>query len=377
MIFMQSQEHSLTDNTIDQLMAVILTMSHETPNLECETSSIRSKMSASSELYSHVLYQKQSPKNTILVTSCDIEESRWSSCSTSPTSSCESLEQFPLPPSSRLSATPSALSAALSAYSGTQGSRPSSYSSSRYADDHYPLIMKVKTPDGAVQSTILDIAHCFNAYIRAINSCYNHALGVTDGDLTDFLFFNQTLYNILSQHFELDRQHLRPLLHRPTASPYLAAQDAELYNDATFQSAFTIFGQYIHDKDAPAVLERQHYQALISTFAPRLVQHLHNQVEQLNALVSDNILMPEHLCKIWCNFAESLSSKLDLHTDAALLLGCQDRDFRINGKRAEYNFPRLPMGTATMVKKWHSRRHEGAWIFCSSNFSGRRRVISP
>lgn len=347
-------------------------MGCESPHLHSKKLSTNSSTSSSPSLYSHTLYQNQPAKD---ITRYQVEESRWSSCSTSPSSSCESFDHFPLPPSSRLSATSSALSTALSTYSSAQSSRPSSYSSSRYADDHYPLITRVKAANLAPHTLIIDIAHSFNVYIRAINSCYNHAVAVEEEQLSDFLFFNQTLYNILSQHFELGRQHLRPLLHRPASSPYLAAKATILYDDATFQSAFDSWARYIHDKATTSTFSGVQYRSFLSAFAPQLVQHLHNEVEQLNALVINKIFMPEHLCKIWSHFVESLSSKLDLHTDAALLLGCHDKDFKINDKRSEHNFPRLSMGTTTMIKKWHSRRHHGAWTYCSSDFSGKRRLI--
>lgn len=107
-----------------------------------------------------------------------------------------------------------------------------------------------------------------------------------------------------------------------------------------------------------------------------LVQHLHGEVSDLNALVSDGVLTPNHLARIWSKAADTMSAHLGLYTDAALLVGCHDRDFTVNGHRADQEYPRLSMGTTTMIKKWHSRKYSGAWRFCPSDFSGKRWLIN-
>ncbi|KAK5941988.1 hypothetical protein PMZ80_005939 [Knufia obscura] len=221
------------------------------------------------------------------------------------------------------------------------------------------------------------MAQAYNTVIRAINSCYNHALTLEDDEIHDYLFFSQTLFNILSIQLKVDQQYLQPLLHKPVVHPRVAVRKSVgIYDDRTFQGAFHVWANYIHDSASEEFFSGEDVQSYISTFAPILVQHLHDEVAQLNTLVSDNILMPQHLANIWSRFEETLSGALDLYTDAALLVGCHDRHFTINGHRADQKFPRLSMGTMVMVKKWHSRKHEGAWRFCSSDFIGRRRVIS-
>lgn len=333
----------------------------------------------------HGMYSAmENKKSMVFITRYDAEESRFSSCSTSPSSSCHSLDAFPhLPPTDRrsgasqLSLSPSALSASLSISSSNRSSRASSCAASRYADDHYPLITNIASTSKNVHSSIMDMAQAFNTIIRAINSCYNHALTVDDDEIHDYLFFSQTLFNILSQQLRADQQFLQPLLHKPVVHPRLAIRKAvNIYDDHTFQATLHAWANYIHDSASEQFFSGEDVQSYISTFAPVLVQHLHDEVAQLNSLVNDDILMPEHLTKIWSRFAETLSGALDLYTDAALLVGCYDRHFTINGQRTDQRFPRLPVGTTIMVKKWHSRRHEGAWRFCSSDFSGKRRVIS-
>lgn len=336
--------------------------------------SLKSNTSSRKTHYSHPLYLNLSQtKDTVHI----VEESSFSSCSTSPNSSFESLHAFPFPQfdESRLSAAPSALSAALSTCSSTRSSRSASQSGSRFADDHYPLITNVATTSKNVHASILDMAHAYNVYIRAINSCYNHALTIDEDSISDFLFFNQTLFNILSQHLKAEQRFLQPFLHQPLLNPYSTKNAASIHEDHMFRAFFHIWANYIHDPATQRIFSGVELQASISRFAPLLVQHLHDSVSHLNTLVSAGILLPEHLSNVWSKFEDSMSASLDLYTDAALMVGCHDKHFKINGQRGDQKFPRLPMGTTTMVKKWHSRKFEGAWRFCSSDFGGNRRTV--
>lgn len=341
--------------------------------------SLKSHSSQKSVTYSHPLYSAQPAKldNTFII----VEESRFSSCSTSPNSSYESLGTCVTPSQrqsglSTISVTPSTLSAALSRPSSNRTSK-SSFASSRYADDHYPLISNVSSPNKSAHGSILSMAHAYNTYIRAINSCFNHALSVGDDEISDFLFFNQTLFNILSQHLKFDKHYLQPLLHKPVVHPHaVIRKTTSIHENDIFQMSFHLWANYIHDPASQEFFSGEDIQARLNVFAPLLIQHLHDEVSQLNTLVNDNVLMPGHLNNIWTKFEDSLSACLDLYTDTTLLVGCHDRYFTINGQRAGHKFPRLPVGTTTLVKKWHSRKYDSAWRFCSSDFSGKRRVIS-
>lgn len=348
-----------------------------------DTQSISLSSTRSSKRYG--MYSPTTEKEQpIWITAYEVEESKFSSCSTSPSSSYESLDAFPLPVLSRrrsggshLSTTPSTLSAALSGSSSSRNSRASSCAESRYADDHYPLITSITSKSENIDSSIVDMAQACNTIIRAINSCYNHAVNVDNDEIHDYLFFSQTLFNILSQQLKVDQQYLQPLLHKPVMHPRLATRKStNIHDDRIFHASFHAWANYIHDSASEQFFSGEDVQSYISRFAPLLVQHYHDEVTQLNVLVNDDILMPGHLSKIWSRYEQTLSAALDLSTDAALLVGCHDRHFTINGRRIDQKFPRLPVGTAIMVRKWHSRKHEGAWRFCSSDFSGKRRVIS-
>lgn len=352
--------------------------SSATPSDAPSYESLKSISSRGKADYSHPLYSATPQKRiAINITSCELEESRFSSCSTSPSSSSESLNTFPAPGRySRLSAAPSALSTVLSASSSTRSSRPASSASSRFADEHYPLISSVVTAGKLTDFVVLEMAHAFNQYIRALNSCYNYSLTIDDDEVPDFLFFNQTLFNILSQHLKVDQQCLQPLLHRPVSSRCNSKKSLSIYDDDRFHASLHAWANYIHDSATIQYFSGDELQAHICSFAPTLVQHLHYEVAQLNSLVNEEILMPAHLSKIWSKFEETLSDKFDLYTDAALLVGCRDRYFTVNGQRSEQRFPRLPLGSTMMIKKWYTRKYDGAWRYCSSDFRGRRRVIN-
>lgn len=340
--------------------------------------SLRSTSSRRQAAYSHSFYSLpiEQKKDTMIVTECELV-SRFSSCSSSPNSSCESFHT--VDPQSMRGSVSSNLSATPSFLSGSRSSsrRTSRSTSSRYADDHYPLITSIPVMNKPVHASIVDMAHSYNTYIRAINSCYNNATVIDDDEVSDYLFFSQTLFNILSLQLRVDQQHLVPLLHRPVLYPRVAARKTvSIHDNLTFRSSLHAWATYIHDPASHRYFSGEEVQAYMSTFAPILVQHLHDAVYSLNTLISQGILMAEHMSKIWCRMEETRAANLDLYTDVALLVGCHDRHFSINGQRAEQRFPQLPLGTTTMVKKWHSRRHDGAWRFCSSDFSGKRRLIT-
>ena len=309
--------------------------SSATPSEALSCESLKSTPSRGKADYSHPLYSAMPQKrNAIIITTYELEESAFSSCSTSPNTSCESLNDFPAPGRySRLSAAPSALSAALSACSSARSSRPASTASSRFADEHYPLISGIATAGKPTRPAILEMAHAFNQYIRALNSCYNYSLTIDDDEVADFLFFNQTLFNVLSQHLKVNEQCLQPLLHKPKSSRYESKRSPSIYDDERFHASLHAWANYVHDRATRQYFSGDELQALISSFAPVLVQNLHYEVAQLNSLVNKDILMPAHLSKIWSKFEETLSDKLDLYTDAALLVGCHDRHFTINGQR--------------------------------------------
>lgn len=339
--------------------------------------SLKSASSRRQVSYSHMLYNLPVERKDSIPISERHFVSRFSDCSSSASSSCESLhapeaQSLRGSVASTVSTTPSFLAAS----SRSSSRRTSRSTSSRYADDHYPLITNITTTTRSPNASIMDMAHTYNTYIRAINSCYNNALVIDDDEVPDFIFFAQTLFNILSQHLKIDHQYLVPLLHKPILHPRVAARrSVSIHDNLTFRSSFHAWATYIHDPVTEQFFSGEELQAYMSTFAPLLVQHLHDAVYSLNTLVDQETLMPEHMTKIWSHMEQTRTASLDLYTDVALLIGCHDRHFTINGQRAEQRFPQLPIGTTTMVKKWHSRRHEGAWKFCSSDFSGKRRLL--
>lgn len=344
-----------------------------------DASSVSSSKSGNSRrraAYSHPLYHSQQMR-------CNPSEpkpddhfdfiSRFSSCSTSPNSSSESLDVISIS-SQRQSVTSSPLiGAARPASIRSNKSTASTYL--KYADEHYPLITSIVN---ARENTIIPMAHAYNTYIRALNSCYNYASTITEEQIADFLFFNQTLFNILSLHLKFEQQYILPLLHTPLPESRGAVRKTMLINEnQPFTNAFRSWASYIH---APLTCENFSSDVIksqIKIFAPILVQHLHDEVSNLNALVSNGVLISKHLDRIWSKVTDSMTDSLDLYTDVALLVGCQDKEFTINGHHNEQEYPKLSMGTATMVKKWHSRKYSGAWKFCSSDFGGRRRLIQP
>lgn len=295
--------------------------------------------------------------------------SRFSSCSTSPNSSFESLSSHDFG-SCPTSSTPVRLS------SSSSGSTFSFRSTGlRYADDHYPLITSVASGSN-FEATLVTMAHAHNTLIRAVNSCYNHAKTVTEEQISDYLLFSQTLFNTISQFLKIHQDVVEPILQRTTFQSHTRPRRSlMIFQNSEFVTPFHAWAHHIHNHDDNDLFFGDYVISLLNRFAPLLVQHLHDTVSVLGGLVTMKTLSTTQLHKIWSVINQSMVDNLDVETDMILLFGSQDRRFKINGKTQTEDFPAVAATTALKVRRWHSRQNKRVWTFCSSDFSGRRRLL--
>lgn len=214
------------------------------------------------------------------------------------------------------------------------------------------------------------MAQIHNSFIRAINSSYNHCLAVLPStqEAADFLLFNQQIALCLDHHHHVEDDYMFPEIEKLLGKP--GAMSENVAGHEKFMEAFHVFEKYVTRTTADEYngLTLRH---IIESFAPDLVKHLHAEISTLVAL---HVVKNERaLLKIW-KHAEHLATKdADLYLNAPFMLGCQDKEFEIDGERC--TFPDMPWAIESMVRNWTSWRHGGAWKYCPSDLQGRRRQI--
>ena len=253
-----------------------------------------------------------------------------------------------------------------------------SLQATRYADDHYPLINTIHPEtvptsvrrDHAVFWCARQTAQIHNTIIRGLNSSWNHAVLVKaeTPEAADFLRFNQQLFTMLDHHHKVEDDFLFPeiesMLNRP------GAMEKNTRGHASFAEGLAIFQKYVF-QTSPSEFNGVTLQHIIESFAPNLIQYLHDEIPMLMNL---HVLDSATLLKVWKKGGRRVAKDVGLYTSGPLTLGCQDKSFTIDGEKP--NFPEMPWVIEAVVRNWHSRRYAGAWNFCPSDLSGQRRQIT-
>jgi len=247
----------------------------------------------------------------------------------------------------------------------------------RYVDDHYPLITTIKpqTVPSSIPRThtafyvARTMAQIHNTIIRALNASWNHALSVQNNAsaVADFLHFNQVLFKILNHHHQVEDDYMfgaiEALLNKP------GAMEENTKGHESFAQGLAVFEKYIV-VTKPSEFNGVTFRHIIESFAPDLIQHLHDEIPTLLGLY---VVDSRELMKIWKKAEQIATKDADLYTDAPWLLACQDKAFVIDGEKC--TFPGMPWLVEAMIRNWQGKRHAGAWSFCPSDLFGRRRLM--
>jgi len=209
------------------------------------------------------------------------------------------------------------------------------------------------------------MAQIHNTMIRALNASWNHAASVQPStqEAVDFLLFNQQLFTTLDHHHKLENEYLFPKIEEMLNRP--GAMEEHTKGRAAFGQGLTVFQKYVFMTKA-SEYHGATVRHIIESFAPSLIQHLHDEI---TALVGLHMLDSTRLLRAW--------KEAGLATNAAAFsrwtLGCQDRSFTIDGEKGA--LPNVPWIIETLVRKWHAKKYAGAWKFCPSDLSGTRRQL--
>ena len=110
---------------------------------------------------------------------------------------------------------------------------------------------------------------------------------------------------------------------------------------------------------------------MIESFAPDLIKHLHDEIP---TLISLHVLNGKDLMKAWKEAEHRATKNIDLNSGAPWILGCQDREFEIDGEKC--TFSGMPWAAASLVRHWHAWKLKGAWRYCRSDLNGARRELA-
>ncbi|KAK6385611.1 hypothetical protein LTS17_001181 [Exophiala oligosperma] len=259
----------------------------------------------------------------------------------------------------------------------TPGTSRMSIQRPRFADDHYPLITTIHpetVPDyvpinHAALWCARQMAQIHNIMIRALNSAWNHAVGIQPStrEAEDFLFFNQQICSTLEHHHRTEDEYFFPTLEAILGRPSAIEKIAKAHE--SFAEGLAIYQKYVFLTKASEYngVTLKH---IIEAFAPDLIQHLHDEIP---ALVALHVLDSKTVMKVWKSSEQLPARYSDVYVLAPWMLGCQDKSFTIDGHKAD--FPEMPWVVEFVAKGWFARRHAGAWRFCPSDLNGRRRQI--
>lgn len=247
----------------------------------------------------------------------------------------------------------------------------------RWADDHYPLITTIH-PEAIPASVPKNhtaiwaarhMAQIHNTIIRGLNASWNHAVSVkaSTQEVTDFLLYNQQLYTTLDHHHHVEDDFLFPELEKMLNRP--GAMEENTKGHESFAEGLAIFQKYVFNTTA-SEYNGVTFRHIIDSFAPSLIQHLHDEIPTLLAL---HVLDSNALVKLWKKAGQIATKDATLTTDAPWTMGCQDKTFTIDGEKSD--FPGIPWFIEALVRKWHGKKHAGAWKFCPSDLYGMRREM--
>lgn len=180
--------------------------------------------------------------------------------------------------------------------------------------------------------------------------------------------FNQILCGMLDHHHEVEDDFLFPAWEKMMNRP--GGMEENSKGHEAFMEGFHAFQKYCSDAETVDNFDSVKHQKMIEAFAPDLIQHLHDEIP---TIVSLYVYDHNALHKIW-EQADKLATKdADLHVLGPMLLGCQDKDFRIDGETPP--FPALPWVAEVLIKKWYARKHSEVWEFLPSDLQGQRRLL--
>ncbi|KAI1589797.1 Hemerythrin domain containing protein [Pyrenophora tritici-repentis] len=217
---------------------------------------------------------------------------------------------------------------------------------------------------------VAEMANAHNVLIRGLNAFYNQApfVGIPS-DVSDLMLYIAAWADSVHHH-----HHLEETLFFPDVEA--AAKEASLTFDAQvnveqhhdFEPKMADMVEWVKSvSDGKATYGSEQLKRMVDSFAPILVQHLHDDIGTLMVLEKCD---GEKLRKAMNKVGETSAKTIDPYLVAPLILGCGDRGYP--GNR---DFPPVPFFLPWLNACWFERRHRGSWRFNPSDHWGYPRPL--
>jgi Catalase len=268
----------------------------------------------------------------------------------------------------------------------------------------YPLITNTNfealprtvTSDHACIYYTRQMSLIYNTIIRSLNASHHHCSAFLSedpkspesmafiehdpdlGQIADFLEYNRLIFKIIDRHHRVEEEHMFQKIEDLLADVGgpRGSMEGNVAQHQAFEAGLSVFEAYVF-KTQPREFQPHTLLHIIESFAPILIDHLHDKIATLLTL---HVLKSEDLMKIWKKAEFEATKDDDMYTSLPFILGCQDPTFELDGEVRL--FPRIPKAVRPALlmanKWWFSRWKAGVWRFLPSNVPREvTRCLSP
>jgi hemerythrin-like domain-containing protein len=119
-----------------------------------------------------------------------------------------------------------------------------------------------------------------NVILRSLNASHHHCLGIHSGTARarDFLYYNQSLCEVLNIHHDVEEEYLFPEIGRLTGDPHLMNNNLQEHQD--FHVGLKDFQDYVYNTK-PENYNGRELQRLLQAFGSSVEAHLHHEIPTL------------------------------------------------------------------------------------------------
>ncbi|KAF2832497.1 hypothetical protein CC86DRAFT_462780, partial [Ophiobolus disseminans] len=246
-----------------------------------------------------------------------------------------------------------------------------------WADTPFTLLPIPGTPnaptctDVSLLSVCVEMANVHNALLRGLNSIYLQAPHVTaPADIMDLMLYAKAWADVVFHHHSGEEKLLFPVLTEIAKEAGMEGDvmESNIVQHHAFEEGLNETMRWCEDVragnkdfDAKVLVE------LIDSFAPILVQHLHNEID---TLVKLDACDGKKIKKAMAETAQAAIKTADVYIVLPQIMGCIDRGYPGSG-----DFPPVPFFLPYLNAWWFSRRYKGCWRFNPCDHWGRPRPL--
>jgi hypothetical protein len=235
-----------------------------------------------------------------------------------------------------------------------------------------------------------------NTIIRSLNASHHHCSAFLSedaksresmafnkhdpdlGQIADFLEYNRLIFKFINQHHRVEEKHMFQQINHLLADVGgpRGSMEGNVAQYQAFKAGISVFEAYV-SKTQPHEFQPRTLLHIIESFAPFLINHLHDKIATLLAL---HVLKSEDLMKIWKKAEFEATKDDDMYTSLPFILGCQDPSFELDGEVRPFPPIAKAVRPALLManKWWFSRRKAGVWRFLPCNVPREAtRCLSP